>query len=90
MLMMEKGGKKKFVFDCFISHYRDDGWNVIGEADAVQPPLSSTPEVEDDLTDSAVEESESDTECFDCPHCGKSYQKESSLKAHIKKSHAEA
>lgn len=74
MLMMEKDGKKEFVFDCFIPYYRSNGWKPIGEADNAQPP-SSPPE--------------SETEDFVCPHCGKSYKKESSLEAHIKKTHAE-
>ena len=80
MILMEKDGQKKFVFDCFIPWYRADGWKAEGEADSVQFSPETPPE-------QAVDETAEQT--YTCPHCGKEYSKEASLKTHIRRSHAE-
>lgn len=80
MILMEKDCQKKFVFDCFIPRYRADGWRAEGEADDVQTSPEAPPE-------QAADETAEQT--FICPHCGKEYSKEASLKTHIRRSHAE-
>lgn len=101
MILMEKDGQKKFVFDCFIPRYRADGWKAEGEADDVQTSPEAPPEQAADetaATDGTTEEAETEPEqaadetaeqTFICPHCGKEYSKEASLKTHIRRSHAE-
>lgn len=77
MVVMEKNNEKKFVFDCFIQQYRAHGWNVSGEVDT------------ESVLPDTVSDSENADSVFVCPHCGKTYAKQASLKAHIKRSHKE-
>ena len=122
MILMEKDGQKKFVFDCFIPRYRADGWRAEGEADDVQTSPEAPPEQAADETaaadgntekaktepeqaadetaaaDGNTEKAKTEPEqaadetaeqTFICPHCGKEYSKEASLKTHIRRNHAE-
>lgn len=102
MILMEKDGQKKFVFDCFIPWYRADGWKAEGEADSVQLSPEAPPEQAVDETavsDGTTEETDAEPEqavdetaagqTYTCPHCGKEYSKEASLKTHIRRNHTE-
>ena len=122
MILMEKNGQKKFVFDCCIPRYRADGWKADGEADNAHASPDAPPEQTVDetavtdgtaeetdvppeqtvdetaVTDGTAEETdvppeqtvdETVMQTFTCPHCGKEYSKRASLKAHIRRSHAE-
>lgn len=92
MVVMEKNNEKKFVFDCFIQQYRAHGWNVSGEVDteSVLPDTVSDSEANtESVLPDTVSDSENADSVFVCPHCGKTYAKQASLKAHIKRSHKE-
>ena len=120
MILMEKDGVKKFVFDCFVSQYRADGWKAEGEEDLGQnsPPVDpdnagddgvvptgtdadgddeGNATVDDETAvanapvdpDNAGDDGVVPAAKFRCPYCDKEYDKEASLKTHIRRSHAE-
>lgn len=88
MVLMVNGGEKRWVPDVFIGHYRELGYTVEGEE--APPPIPSQPT--ENVADHAPQEETAATEAaapssFICPHCGKAYAKESSLKGHITRCH---
>lgn len=93
MVRMEKDGVKEFVFDCFIPYYRANGWKNEGESGEVQPlpeePVANG--IENEEVQSTTEEvqplPEEPEQIFVCPHCGAKYEKQGSLKMHIKRKH---
>ena len=95
MVRMEKDGVKEFVFDCFIPYYRANGWKNEGESEEVQPlpeePVANG--IENEEVQSTTEEvqplPEEPEQIFVCPHCGAKYEKQGSLKMHIKRKHPE-
>ncbi len=95
MVRMEKDGVKEFVFDCFIPYYRANGWKNEGESGEVQPlpeePVANG--IENEEVQSTTEEvqplPEEPEPIFVCPHCGAKYEKQGSLKMHIKRKHPE-
>lgn len=95
MVRMEKDGVKEFVFDCFIPYYRANGWKNEGESGEVQPlpeePVANG--IENEGVQSTTEEvqplPEEPEQIFVCPHCGAKYEKQGSLKMHIKRKHPE-
>lgn len=95
MVRMEKDGVKEFVFDCFIPYYRANGWKNEGESGEVQPlpeePVANG--IENEEVQSTTEEvqplPEETEQIFVCPHCGAKYEKQGSLKMHIKRKHPE-
>nr|DAW09361.1 MAG TPA: C2H2 type zinc-finger protein [Caudoviricetes sp.] len=95
MVRMEKDGVKEFVFDCFIPYYRANGWKNEGESGEVQPlpeePVANG--IENEEVQSTTEEvqplPEEPEQIFVCPHCGAKYEKQGSLKMHIKRKHPE-
>lgn len=95
MVRMEKDGVKEFVFDCFIPYYRANGWKNEGESGEVQPlpeePVANG--IENEEVQSTTEEvqplPEEPEQIFVCPHCGEKYEKQGSLKMHIKRKHPE-
>lgn len=95
MVRMEKDGVKEFVFDCFIPYYRANGWKNEGESGEVQPlpeePVANG--IENEEAQSTTEEvqplPEEPEQIFVCPHCGAKYEKQGSLKMHIKRKHPE-
>ena len=95
MVRMEKDGVKEFVFDCFIPYYRANGWKNEGESGEVQPLPEEPVEngIENEEVQSTTEEvqplPEEPEQIFVCPHCGAKYEKQGSLKMHIKRKHPE-
>lgn len=95
MVRMEKDGVKEFVFDCFIPYYRANGLKNEGESGEVQPlpeePVANG--IENEEVQSTTEEvqplPEEPEQIFVCPHCGAKYEKQGSLKMHIKRKHPE-
>lgn len=104
MKLMVKDGVKRFVPDCGVEFYRSNGYVVEGEespsirVDAAQPaapvePVAAEPVA---VTEPAEEQEEApesqaaeEDQSFTCPHCGKSYKKESYLRRHITEKHPE-
>ena len=95
MVRMEKDGVKEFVFDCFIPYYRANGWKNEGESGEVQPlpeePVANGIENEEvqSTTGEVQPLPEEPEQIFVCPHCGAKYEKQGSLKMHIKRKHPE-
>lgn len=95
MVRMEKDGVKEFVFDCFIPYYRANGWKNEGESGEVQtlPEEPVANGIENEEVQSTTEEvqplPEEPEQIFVCPHCGAKYEKQGSLKMHIKRKHPE-
>lgn len=77
MVLMTNGKKKVYVPDLGVDAYRKRGFLIFGE-DGVDniPPKSAPPSVSEEVSDG-----------YRCPHCGKLYAKEATLKRHIADKH---
>lgn len=80
MLLMEKGGEKRYVPDIAVGDYRTLGWKGVGEADPM-PVEETVPEI--------TEPEETEAEKFVCEHCGREFGSKAALTKHTKKEHGE-
>ena len=95
MKLMVKGGVKRFVPDCGVEFYRGKGFVVEGEespsipAQPVAAKADAAAKSAEKQADVLPEPATGEDKSFTCPHCGKSYRKESALRKHISEKHPE-